>query len=169
MELSLRPWQLEDAEALAAFFNNPLVHASIRDRPLPYTRDHAREFIQSILDAPTGTQYQRAIWAGGLLVGSIGVSRMENVARITGEIGYSLAEPYWNRGILTWAVGEFCPWVFAHSDLIRIEAGVFDFNLASSRVLEKNGFQLEGTMRKAVIKNGIVRDFRLYALLRPEQ
>ena len=36
-------------------------------------------------------------------------------------------------------------------DIIRIYAEVFSRNFASQTVLEKNGFQLEGTMRRVFI------------------
>jgi RimJ/RimL family protein N-acetyltransferase len=38
--------------------------------------------------------------------------------------------------------------------LKRLWAGCFNINPASRRVLEKNGFELEGVLRKAYKKNG---------------
>jgi RimJ/RimL family protein N-acetyltransferase len=56
-------------------------------------------------------------------------------------------------------------WTFAELDLIRIFAFVFESNTASARVLEKAGFTLEGTMRRAVFKRGRLMDQSLYAIL----
>jgi RimJ/RimL family protein N-acetyltransferase len=51
-------------------------------------------------------------------------------------------------------------YTFLNFDIIRIEAGVFDFNKPSMRVLEKNGFELESIKKNAVIKNGkIISDY----------
>lgn len=44
----------------------------------------------------------------------------------------------------------------------------FADNAASCRVLEKAGFRLEGVMRHSAVKNGVVRDMRLYSLLRED-
>lgn len=43
------------------------------------------------------------------------------------------------------------------------------YNTASCRVLEKAGFQYEGTLRKHAVKNGQVFDMKLYSLLREER
>ena len=42
----------------------------------------------------------------------------------------------------------------------------FANNAASCRVLEKAGFQYEGTLRKNAIKNGEVLDMKMYAMTR---
>ena len=59
-----------------------------------------------------------------------------------------------------------CQWAFAHTDLLRIYAMPFARNLPSCRVLEKAGFQLEGTLRQNAVKDGEVLDMKLYACLR---
>jgi RimJ/RimL family protein N-acetyltransferase len=80
-------------------------------------------------------------------------------------LGYWLGEPFWNRGIATLAVRAMVEWAFTELDLIRIFAFVFESNTASARVLEKTGFTLEGTMRRAVFKRGRLMDQALYAIL----
>ena len=67
---------------------------------------------------------------------------------------------------MTWAVEAACQWAFAHTDLLRIYAAPFARNLSSCRVLEKAGFQLEGTLRQSAVKDGEVLDMKLYARLR---
>ena len=48
-------------------------------------------------------------------------------------------------------------------DRFLIDIGeVFPENLASARVLEKNGFRLEETKAEAIIKGGKVMDVRVY-------
>lgn len=55
---------------------------------------------------------------------------------------------------------------FCMSDIIRIYAEPFAYNTASCRVLEKSGFQYEGTLRKNAVKNGKVLDMKLYSKIR---
>lgn len=63
-------------------------------------------------------------------------------------------------------VQQTCEYVFAHSDILRIFAEPFSYNVASCRVLEKAGFQFEGVLRKNAIKNGKILDMKMYSLVR---
>ena len=66
---------------------------------------------------------------------------------------------------MTRVVAAGCAFAQQQWKLVRITAGVFDFNDASTRVLEKNSFQLEGTLRKVYLKNDSFIDAKLYALV----
>lgn len=57
-------------------------------------------------------------------------------------------------------------YAFEVMKLERLQAGVFEWNLASARVLEKNGFQREAVLKKSVFKDGQLIDSFLYAKLR---
>ena len=46
---------------------------------------------------------------------------------------------------------------------VRIYSGVFDYNKASRRVMEKAGFRLEGIFEKNVLKNGKICNEYRYA------
>lgn len=94
--------------------------------------------------------------------------RQENIHKQTAELGYYVAEEYWGKGIMTKAVKQICEYVFDISDIIRIYAEPFACNRASCRVLEKAGFQYEGTLRSNAIKNGKVLDMKMYSLLKDE-
>jgi RimJ/RimL family protein N-acetyltransferase len=50
--------------------------------------------------------------------------------------------------------------------LKRISSRVFPFNEASRRVLEKNGFEFEGELRKDIKKNGRYYDSQMYAKIK---
>lgn len=52
--------------------------------------------------------------------------------------------------------------------VIRIYAEPFAYNIASCRVLEKAGFQYEGTLRSNAVKNGKDIDMKMYSLLKTE-
>ena len=166
-DVTLRKWSLEDAPALAVMMNNRQVQDNLRDGiPYPYTEADARAFLQGVLDAVAGTQYAFAVLFGGELVGSAAVFRKDNVHRLTGELGYYIAEPHWGKGVMTAAVRQICAYVFMETDIVRIFAEPYAFNDASCRVLEKAGFQLEGVLRQNAVKQGQVVDMKLYALLR---
>lgn len=166
--VELREWKLEDSADLTAAINNKKVLDNLRDGiPYPYTEKDAGEFISSTLAVEKGSQYAFAITYGGKVIGSIVVFRKENVHRLTAELGYYIAEPYWGKGIMTEAVRLMCEFVFTSTDIIRIFAEPYAFNQASCRVLEKAGFQFEGVLRQNAIKNGQPTDMKMYAVLKP--
>ncbi|MGH9880451.1 MAG: GNAT family N-acetyltransferase, partial [Pyrinomonadaceae bacterium] len=84
------------------------------------------------------------------------------------EFGYWLARPYWGQGIMTDAVRVFVRYAFSELGLLRLTAHVFESNIASARVLEKNGFKLEGHLREHFIKDGKLIDVRFYGLLKED-
>jgi RimJ/RimL family protein N-acetyltransferase len=168
MSVNLREWKLEDAFDLAAAINNKKVLDNLRDGiPFPYTEKDAVEFITATLSAEKDSQYAFAITYDGKIIGSVGVFRKENVHRLTAELGYYIAEPYWGKGIMTESVRQMCAYIFENTDIIRIFAEPYAHNAASCRVLEKAGFQFEGLLRKNAIKNGQSVDMRMYAILKP--
>ena len=101
-----------------------------------------------------------------MAVGSIGAFRQGNIHYRTAEIGYYLAEEYWGKGIMTEAVRLLCENVFEKTDIIRIYAEPFAYNIGSRRVLEKAGFQFEGIMKCNAMKNGQILDMARYGITR---
>lgn len=170
MEAIIRPWSMSDAEPLAELLNNKKILDNLRDGiPYPYTQADAEAFISEMLKADPEQVFAFAIAVEGRVAGSIGIYRCENVHARTAELGYYLGEAYWGRGIMTRAVQEACRRVFAKTDILRIFAEPFAYNTASCRVLEKAGFQLEGTLRSNAVKNRRVLDMKMYALVRAEE
>ncbi len=166
---ALRKWQYSDAERLASILSNKKILDHLRDGiPYPYTKQDGIEFISAMLSAKEGDTFAFAITVADAVAGSIGVFRQGNIHRQTAELGYYIAEEYWGQGIMTEAVKQMCEYVFANSDILRIYAEPFAYNTASCRVLEKAGFQYEGTLRSNAVKNGRVVDMKLYARLRPD-
>jgi len=164
-EVALRLFKKDDAADLTAAINNKKVIDNLREIPFPYTERDANEFIEAVLAADKETHYVFAITYGGKVIGCISALRMDNVHRQTAELGYYVAEPYWNRGIATGAVQKMCACIFDNTDIIRIFAAPYGYNDASCRVLEKAGFLFEGVMRRNAVKNGKVIDMKLYAII----
>ena len=98
----------------------------------------------------------------GQIVGSISVERMAEEQRNAGSIGYMILTPFWSQGIGTEAVRQICGIAFRELAQERIIGEVFPENLASARVLEKNGFRLEETKVGAIVKGGKAMDVRVY-------
>lgn len=167
MVCKIRKWELTDAADLALALSNKRIQDNLRDGlPYPYTEQDGKNFITAMLSADENDTFAFAITVGGKAVGSIGVFRQENIHKRTAELGYYIAEEHWGKGIMTEAVKQICAYVFDRSDIIRIYAEPFAYNSASCRVLEKAGFQYEGTLRSNAVKNGKVLDMKMYSLLK---
>lgn len=169
MICKIRKWELSDAADLAAALSNKKIQDNLRDGlPYPYTERDAAEYISAMLSADENETFAFAITVDGKVIGSIGIFRQGNIHRQTAELGYYIAEGYWGKGIMTEAVKQICSYVFEKSDIIRVYAEPFACNSASCRVLEKAGFQYEGTLRSNAVKDGEVIDMKMYSLLKTE-
>jgi len=147
---------------MAEIADNEKVAVNLRDAfPSPYTVEDAQKFISMCLKQDPYEVF--AIEYEGEYVGNIGLHRQDDVYRKTAELGYFIGEPYWNKGITTRAVNLICDYGFRELDIIKIFSGVFSFNTASQKVLEKCGFALEAVLKSAVIKNGKIFDEYRYA------
>jgi RimJ/RimL family protein N-acetyltransferase len=163
---TLRPFRREDEPSLVRHADNRNVSRNMRDRfPFPYTAADAREWTTRVSAQSPVANF--AIVVAGEVVGGIGIEPGTDVFRRSAEIGYWLGEPFWGRGIATEAVRAVTDYAFRTFDICRLEAGVFAWNPASARVLEKAGYALEGRARLAVTKGGRTGDRLLYALVRP--
>ena len=161
----IRPWRREDAAALVKYANNRKVWLNLRDAfPHPYTQADAAAFLQLVERQDPTTFF--AIATEMEAIGGIGISINRDVHRLTAEMGYWLAEPYWGRRIMSEAVAKFTQYVFASFPLRRVYAEPYARNAASCRVLEKAGFVLEGRLRSSAIKDGQILDQLLYARIR---
>ena len=170
MNCKIRKWKLTDAKDIAVALSNKKIQDNLRDGlPYPYSEQDGIDFISSMLSANEDETFAFAITLDDKVIGSIGVFRQQNIHRQTAEMGYYIAEEYWGKGIMTDAVKQICEYVFKNSDILRIYAEPFAYNTGSCRVLEKAGFQYEGTLRNNAVKNGKVIDMKLYSLLREEQ
>ena len=167
MKISIRKWRIEDKTDLAENLNNLKVMNNLRDGlPYPYTEKDAEDFIRAMLSSDKDKTFAFAITLDDKVIGSIGVFRRENIHYRTAEMGYYIGEPYWGQGYMTEAVRQICDHVFNNTDIIRIFAEPFAYNIASCRVLEKAGFTYEGTLKCNAFKNGNIEDMKMYARLK---
>jgi [ribosomal protein S5]-alanine N-acetyltransferase len=120
------------------------------------------------VEMQAGTKYSLAIEEVGQ-PGLIGVidARIERYARQL-EVGYWLGVPYWRKGYMAEAVGLICHFCFHHLKAEVVQGGAFAGNHASRRVMEKAGFNFEGTLRRELCKDEKWIDLWHLAILREE-
>jgi [ribosomal protein S5]-alanine N-acetyltransferase len=164
----VRSWRPGDEEGIVRHGDNRNIWLQLRDRfPHPYTHADAERWLAYALQAQPETNF--AIALGDEVVGGIGYQFGIDVERFSAEIGYWLGESLWGRGITTAALRAVTRHAFETHELNRLFALPFARNLPSIRVLEKAGFVREGVLRRSAVKEGVVLEQVLYALIRSEQ
>lgn len=121
-------------------------------------------------EAEAGTDYSFLIFApqgrNEVLVGGVTLSNVRRRAAQFVNLGYWMGQQFAGQGMMSEAVGACLPFVFDTLDLHRIHAAFLPGNMASRRVLEKNGFVEEGFAEKYLQINGHWEDHVLFGLTR---
>ena len=166
----LRAWTKADIPALAKHLNNKKIWDNCRDAlhcrdalPYPYTEKDAEQFIGFVEGQSEQNNY--CIEINHEAAGNISLTKGTDVERYNAELGYWLAEPYWNQGIMSEAIKQAIENYLSNSNTVRIHAHVYENNPASMKVLEKVGFHKCGIFRKACFKNGQFVDCHCYELV----
>ncbi len=163
---TLRPFRKGDEASLQENINSRNVTRYTVSIPYPYTVKHARAWIArnlALYRKKQKTEVHFVIDIGGKVAGSVGLRYIEGHKA---ELGYWLAEKHWGRGIMTEAVRLASRYAFQQLGLRRLYATAFTSNKASTRVLEKSGFRVEGKLRRFHKKGGRLFDALLYAKVR---
>ncbi|GAA2303292.1 GNAT family protein [Actinomadura luteofluorescens] len=167
----LRAVQMADAEALAALYreNRAYLRPWEPERGEAYfTVDGQRANLRELVEAYAVEE----MWPGVILVdGEIaGRITLNNILRGPLQscfVGYWVARAHAGRGVATEAVRQALDVAFGALLLHRVEAFTRVDNLASQRVLERNGFTPVGTARRHIHLDGRWHDERLFERLAP--
>jgi ribosomal-protein-alanine N-acetyltransferase len=137
--LSLREFQLEDLDALAAILSD---REAMRYYPMSFDRAAVADWIQRNRTRYANDGY--GLWAMILkstceLIGDCGLVRqsVDTVDEI--EIGYHVRRDLWNQGYASEAARACRDFGFANLEVDRLISLIRPENLASRRVAEKNG------------------------------
>ena len=85
------------------------------------------------------------------------------------DIGYALAPRLWRRGLMSEAVASLVAWAMEQPSIYRVWAVCDVENIASARLLESVGMQLEGRLRRWLIHPNMSdspRDCWCYAIVK---
>ncbi len=151
--LVLRAPHAEDIDAIAILANNPSVATMLSRMPHPYGRSDALEFVRkSALGGNGNCVYAMTEARTGHFVGCCALRTHSEDA--LPEIGYWVGEPHWGRGHATEAAHALIDMAFSTRDIIHIDARCRITNPASRRVLQKSGFQHQGSCMVNVLALG---------------
>jgi RimJ/RimL family protein N-acetyltransferase len=160
--ITLRAFRPTDAARLVELANNENVSRYlVYTFPYPYTKKDAEWWI-AVGSRQNGVVARVIEWEGAL-VGGVGLTPQSGWRSHQAEIGYWLGEEYWGRGIASEALRQMTEAAFTELAFGKLFAPVLAPNRASMRVLEKNGYRLEGVLEDEVEKNGRRFDIHHYA------
>ncbi len=154
--LLLRAPETTDTDAISHLANNINVASKVSRMPHPYTIKDAENFVDRVASGAMG----KCVYAVTRndtrdFIGCCGLQTQEGTNGL--EIGYWLGEPHWNRGFATEAAQTLIDFGFRHFDTDFIDGRVRVMNIGSRRVLQKCGFQFQGTgMAQSLALGGMV-------------
>ena len=160
--------QATDKEAHVENFKDREIYERTLHIPWPHTISDAESYLAVVLGQRISHErdYTFVIREGsGVLVGGLGFSGAHLDTSHVAELSFWLARTHRGQGLGSRVVAAACELAERQYRMTRLSARVFKWNTPSQRVLEKNGFTLEGTLRKAVAKDGILHDEKIYARL----
>jgi ribosomal-protein-alanine N-acetyltransferase len=167
--LVLRDVRASDATDVLVFRGDPVVQRF--DDPPIHTVAEAEAFIGEVLaenDAGDGIVWAMALADGGTVIGLSGFHYWDPYHRHA-EVGYGIARAYWGQGFASEALRAVLRYGFERMDLHRVYARTIADNYESVRLLERLGFQREGTQREHSWEDdGTFHDSAIYGMLANE-
>lgn len=164
--LTLRRPRLSDAPDVLLFrgdwevqkYNGPVFKEIAEAQAL--IEDLNAEFAEQ-----EGVSWAVALTRSDKVIGLFGFHHWSHYHR-RAEVGYDMARAYWGKGLASEALRAMIPFGFAQMNLHRIYAGTIADNHESVRLLERLGFQREGTKRQSSWEDdGTFHDSAMYGLL----
>ena len=154
MNIELKKWNETDFAGIGDVFTRCNRTYLSDGLPMPYTDAHAQSWYENRVKPRDGRDgLYRIIHVNGSPAGVITLECSEAKDGNAG-LSYLLLDAFKGQGIMTQAVETICQEAFSVLDIRCIQARVYHPNLASVRVLEKNGFLRTGCTQDAVIKDG---------------
>ena len=136
-------------------------------RPLAKTKDDALTHIAIIdakIESNEGINWAITLKNNPKLIGIIGHYQIKP-EHFRAEIGYMLLPEYHGKGIISEAINEVVNYGFEIMKLHSIEAIIDPENLASEKVLQKNGFVKEAHLKENGYYEGRFLDTVIYSIL----
>ncbi len=165
--IRLREWRLDDVACIEAASADARIPEGTTV-PATWSPDEGRAYIERQWSRQTsgeGLSFAIARIDDDRAIGSI-VLMMRWLPETAG-IGYWLLDSERGRGVAKRAVGLLAPWAVTEGGIARVEGLVEPENIASQRVLESCGFQLEGRLRSYLVFPTRRADALSYSLIAP--
>jgi [ribosomal protein S5]-alanine N-acetyltransferase len=162
----LKEMSYTDVEAVLDMRSNKTVMRFL-PRPIMQNIDEAKIFIDAAINS--AAQNEHLTWGvyaktnPAEMLGTIGYYRTQ-AHNYRSEIGYALREKYFQKQIMSEVIIECIKYGFEVLNLHTIEAVIDPENIASEKLLLKNGFVKEGHFKENEFWQGKWLDSAVYTL-----
>ena len=165
--VTLRPVAEEDLSWLAGLANGPAAAGVHEWHGWSDPQRRRRRWAETgLLGEDDGTLI---VMAGADRVGQVSWRKViTGPAAFGWALGVGLAAGFRGRGYGSEAQRQIVRYLFAHTQVNRIEATTEITNVAEQRALEKAGFTREGVLRGTAFRQGRWHDQIIYSVLRDE-
>ena len=144
-EVRIEPLEMKHAPFIQRYVSDAAI-AATTFIPHPYPENGAEEYIRRYRSRrKEGAVFRYAAIAEDSFVGCCGIALDKRGREGQPELGYWIAKPFWGRGYGTAAAFAVLKRVFSEQGFPFIVSGSYTHNPASMRILEKCGFQPDGT------------------------
>lgn len=168
--LVLRQITVEDAPELFFQRTDERVMKYI-ERPRPKDINDTITFINTISDLRDKNEiitWGIALKENPKLIGTVVFLNFKK-EHYRAEFGYALHPDHWRKGIMDEVAKAVIDYGFNVMKLHSIEANINPENIASQKLLEKNGFVREAYFKENFFWEGKFLDSAIYSLLNPNQ
>lgn len=157
--LVIRPYEMQDEQAVYPVINCKGIYETTLNIPYPYPKEQVGIWIRfTIKNSYYKKGYEWGIFTlDGQYVGNVGLVNID-VMNNSSEVTYFIGESFWNQGFATEAVHCMVKYGFETLGLERIQGRCMVGNIASLKVMQKNGFSYEGLSRHEVLKDSQYKD-----------
>lgn len=148
--------------------NDPLLRKHLGDSfPHPYDLAAAQFWVREGAKWEYGNQnFWIFLWE--ILIGCGGIDLGKGREMKNMHVGYRLGEEYRGQGYATEFLQAMVELAFKTYDIERMRSGVYSYNPASAKVMEKCWFLHEACLRNAIFYNGELADYWIYGLMRAD-
>lgn len=165
----LRPFEFSDSEAVFNYARNPNVakwvtwepHKSLADSMAFIRFAHDNYLKGNTVDPLAITLKSNP----GYVIGAVGAFWVNRPHKIM-ELGATLSEEYWGKGLMVEALRALVDHCWKNSDVVRIQSRCKLGNLQSRKMMQKMGMTFEGLMRSSLYCKGKHWDMEMFGLVR---
>jgi RimJ/RimL family protein N-acetyltransferase len=159
----LVPFEREHIDHVLRWFNDPEVLRYVK-RVTPLHRVQEEKYVERMTESRDDIVWT-VLDENESVIGVSGIHRIDWVNR-SGRTGTVIGErSVWRKGYGAEVMSTRTKWAFEELGLHRLQSECYVENVASRRCLEKAGYQLIGTARQRMWRNGRWHDLLLFDIL----
>ncbi len=163
--LFLTELRANDIPQIVEYASNEKMAAFTLNLPSPYSEEDAIFWVNLANQGfKNGTNYIFGIRlkSNGHFIGGIGLTVEKRFNRA--EVGYWIAEPFWNKGFATEATKAIIKYAFKELASNKITSHYLVGNPASGKVMGNSGMCKEGELKEHVSRDSNYHDVVVYGI-----